>query len=68
LTVASVEDDAFTIALIPETSKRTTLGPKGPGAEVNLEVDPVARYAVAAIEAYAPTNVTRDELAWAFEI
>lgn len=52
LTVASVEGDAFTIALIPETSRRTTLGTKGIGARVNLEVDPVARYARGAIDAY----------------
>ncbi|GAC1419843.1 MAG: riboflavin synthase [Candidatus Velthaea sp.] len=68
LTVASVAAGRFTIALIPETSKRTTLGAKGPGALVNLEVDPVARYAQAAIAAYAPTGTSSDELAWAYEI
>jgi riboflavin synthase len=34
----------FEISLIPETLKRTTLGIKQPGAEVNLEVDVVAKY------------------------
>jgi riboflavin synthase alpha subunit len=53
LTVASVEDDRFTIALIPETARRTTLGPKSAGDRVNLEVDPVARYACGAAAAYA---------------
>ncbi|HTW85622.1 MAG TPA: riboflavin synthase [Candidatus Sulfotelmatobacter sp.] len=57
LTVASVEDGAFTIALIPETARRTTLGPKGVGARVNLEVDPVARYARGAFDAYARAGV-----------
>jgi riboflavin synthase len=68
LTVASVGDGSFTIALIPETARRTTLGPKGAGARVNLEVDPVARYAQAAIAAYLPNDASRDEIAWAYEI
>ncbi|BDE05944.1 riboflavin synthase subunit alpha [Vulcanimicrobium alpinum] len=53
LTVASTTQDAFTIALIPETARRTTLGTKGAGDRVNLEIDPVARYAQGAIAAYA---------------
>ena len=68
LTVASVAADRFTIALIPETEARTTLGTKGPGARVNLEADPVARYAIAAMHAYAPNGASSDELAWAYEI
>jgi riboflavin synthase len=34
----------FEISLIPETLKRTTLGTKQPGDEVNLEVDVIAKY------------------------
>jgi riboflavin synthase len=72
LTIASVTPDFFTIALIPETSRRTTLGTKGPGARVNIEIDPVARYAFAAVDAYRVTDeaggATDDELAWAYEI
>jgi riboflavin synthase len=52
LTVASVEGDRFSIALIPETARRTTLGVKGPGDRVNVEVDPVARYVRGAVDAY----------------
>ncbi len=37
-------DDWFEVSLIPETLKRTTLGLKQPGDEVNLEVDVVAKY------------------------
>ncbi len=37
-------DDWFEVSLIPETLKRTTLGLKPPGAEVNLEVDVIAKY------------------------
>jgi riboflavin synthase len=44
LTVSGIGDDWFEVSLIPETLKRTTLGEKEPGAEVNLEVDVVAKY------------------------
>ena len=44
LTVASVDGDAFSVSLIPETLERTTLGAAGPGAPVNLEVDILAKY------------------------
>ena len=44
LTVASVDGDAFSVSLIPETLERTTLGAAGPGAQVNLEVDILAKY------------------------
>jgi riboflavin synthase len=38
-------DDAWLeISLIPETLQRTTLGTKGPGDVVNLEVDMIAKY------------------------
>jgi riboflavin synthase len=67
LTVASVGDGVFTIALIPETSKRTTLGPKNAGDRVNLEIDPIARYAHAAAAAYR-NGASNEELAWAYEI
>ncbi len=46
LTVVEVDDDrgSFTVSLIPETLARTTLGSKGPGDPVNLEVDVIAKY------------------------
>ena len=52
LTVAAVRGERFEIALIPETSTRTTLGKKNVGDFVNLEIDPIARYALAAVHAY----------------
>jgi len=52
LTVAAVKNGVFEIALIPETAARTTLGEKNVGDLVNLEVDPVARYALGAAAAY----------------
>jgi riboflavin synthase len=39
LTIADVEPDAFTVALIPTTRKITTLGRIRKGARVNLELD-----------------------------
>jgi riboflavin synthase len=44
LTVVDALDDGFTVALIPHTTEVTTLGSKGPGDRVNLEVDLVAKY------------------------
>jgi riboflavin synthase len=44
LTVSGIDDGWFEISLIPETLKRTTLGTKQPGDEVNLEVDVIAKY------------------------
>jgi riboflavin synthase len=44
LTVVDVSDDDFSVSLIPETLRATTLGVRTPGDRVNLEVDVVAKY------------------------
>jgi riboflavin synthase len=44
LTVVAPLDDGFTVAVIPHTMEVTTLGHKGPGDLVNLEVDVTAKY------------------------
>jgi riboflavin synthase len=44
LTVVATLEDGFTVAVIPHTVAVTTLGHKGPGQRVNLEVDLVAKY------------------------
>lgn len=44
LTVVDVFDDGFSVAIIPHTAEVTTLGRKGQGELVNLEVDLVAKY------------------------
>jgi len=49
VTIAATGDGWFEIALIPETMARTTLGHRATGDRVNLEVDPLARYAAVAI-------------------
>jgi riboflavin synthase alpha subunit len=45
VTVASAGDGWFEIALVPETLRSTTLGRRTTGDRVNLEADPLARYA-----------------------
>ncbi len=44
LTVVDVMDDSFSSAIVPHTARATTLGHKGPGDRVNLEVDVIAKY------------------------
>jgi riboflavin synthase len=44
LTVVKPLADGFTVAVIPHTAAVTTLGAKGPGHTVNLEVDVIAKY------------------------
>jgi len=47
LTVSALSNEAspwLEVSLIPETLLRTTLGSKGPGSVVNLEVDLIAKY------------------------
>ncbi|MEQ1787256.1 MAG: riboflavin synthase [Acidimicrobiales bacterium] len=44
LTVVAPDADGFTVAVIPHTMDVTTLGRKGPGDLVNLEVDITAKY------------------------
>jgi riboflavin synthase len=44
LTVAALDDDSFSIAVIPHTLAVTTLGTAEPGTRVNLEVDVIAKY------------------------
>jgi len=44
LTVAHVGEDSFGVSLIPTTLELTTLGHRGVGDVVNLEVDVIAKY------------------------
>lgn len=46
VTIAAVKDGHFEVALVPETMARTTLGTRKTGERVNLEIDPIARYAL----------------------
>jgi len=44
LTVNDVEDGRFSVNVIPHTLENTTLGDSKEGADVNFEVDMIARY------------------------
>ena len=44
LTVVEAHHAGFTVSLIPETLRRTTLGFRAPGDAVNLEVDVIGKY------------------------
>jgi riboflavin synthase len=44
LTVVDILKRSFTVMIIPHTAKLTTLGFKGPGDTVNVEVDMIGKY------------------------
>jgi riboflavin synthase len=50
LTVVTAGDEGFTVSLIPETLRRTTLGFRRPGDPVNLEVDVIGKYVARQLE------------------
>jgi riboflavin synthase len=49
LTVVDTDETSFSVSLIPETLRRTTLGTRPVGATVNLEVDVIAKYVESAV-------------------
>ncbi len=44
LTVTALDEETFTVALVPHTRAVTTLGRMAPGARVNLEADLLGKY------------------------
>jgi riboflavin synthase len=44
LTIAALDDEAFTVALVPHTRRATTLGSVAEGDKLNIEVDMLAKY------------------------
>ncbi len=44
LTVVDILKNSFTIVIIPHTARLTTMGFKGPGDTVNVEVDIIGKY------------------------
>jgi riboflavin synthase len=50
LTIAAVNDDEITVALIPHTLAVTTLGLAAPGRRLNVEADVIARYVERSME------------------
>ncbi len=56
LTVVDPAADGFTVAVIPHTTEVTTLGHKGPGDRVNIEVDVMAKYAEKLLAGHIDTD------------
>ncbi|MEM7411681.1 MAG: riboflavin synthase [Myxococcota bacterium] len=54
LTVVSVDDTGFDVALIPTTLAETTLGEREPGDRVNLEADILGKYVLRYLERLGP--------------
>lgn len=50
LTVARLDDEALTVAIIPHTWEHTTIADWQPGRAVNLEFDLIGKYVVRAME------------------
>jgi riboflavin synthase len=57
LTVVEAREDGFTVSLIPETLRRTTLGFRAPGDAVNLEVDVIGKYVARQLQLRATSEV-----------
>jgi riboflavin synthase len=55
LTVMAVDDDSFSVGLIPTTLKLTVLGAKSAGDPVNLEVDVIGKYVARQLQARGVT-------------
>jgi riboflavin synthase len=63
LTIADLDEDTISVALVPHTVHATNLSGLQPGHSVNLEVDMIARYIVRAMECREdPRRVTWDFL------
>ncbi|MCI0483604.1 MAG: riboflavin synthase [candidate division NC10 bacterium] len=56
LTLVEVSQEAFSVCLVPHTLAITTLGWKGPGSLVNIEVDVLSRY----LERLLSSQIMRD--------
>ena len=54
LTIFDLDDETFRVAVIPHTAAVTTLGSKGPGAPVNIEVDVMAKHVEKLLQGHLP--------------
>jgi riboflavin synthase len=58
LTVVDAHTDGFTVSLIPETLRRTTLGFRAAGDAGNLEVDVIGQYVARQLALRVGTEVS----------
>ena len=56
LTVVDILKNSFTVVIIPHTARLTTMGFKGPGDTVNVEVDIIGKY----VSKFLNKEVNRD--------
>jgi len=56
LTVAETDRNSFTVALIPQTLEKTTLGKAKIGNEVNIEIDIITKIVKEQLERILPTQ------------
>lgn len=54
LTAFDLSDDTFRVAVIPHTAEVTTLGVRGPGSVVNIELDVLAKHIERLVAPYRP--------------
>lgn len=62
LTLTFVEGGLFEVALVPHTLRHTTLGCKGRGSRLNVEVDVLARYVHAFVGGRRSTGLISKDL------
>ncbi|MCF7804904.1 MAG: riboflavin synthase [Candidatus Marinimicrobia bacterium] len=62
LTIASLENTIVKIAVIPHTLKQTTLGERGPGDRVNIEIDMLSKYVRRHLQGADESSITMDWL------
>jgi len=62
LTVGELDNDGFSVYLIPHTVENTTLGFKREGGAVNIETDILAKYATRHIDEKGQSKVSMDYL------
>ncbi|KAA1258900.1 Riboflavin synthase [Rubripirellula obstinata] len=60
LTVVDVDEDSFSVALIPHTLAETTLGERKVGDKVNLETDVLAKYVQRSLGVNSPDMKSLD--------
>lgn len=62
LTIVDVQEDYFSVSLIPYTQENTTLGEKKVGDKVNIEIDIIAKY----LEKFVEINKRESSISWDF--
>lgn len=58
LTIAALEDDIVSAAIIPHTWEHTSLSTKKPGDRINIECDVLAKYVEQLMKNYTLTGTT----------